>query len=206
MNLLGNNAVLSLVTDPATAAAVERSTGGNGGNGEASNLSSNPVISGHKSTRAWNSDEVLVSVKRISGYQVTQTNGVQMNSPLNNNNYRGSCIKSEMDFAHEDNMTSNLVHHQHHHQQQQHNLHLQSVDDISDLRPNSLNNILKNNIINSGSQSPGLLLSDINNNSSNDLNLNEDVLTSHGASMCNGNVSLLSVISIVVLQFGKMDN
>lgn len=89
----------------------------------------------------------------------------------------------KMDFANGD-LNANLVHHQQHNNN---NLNLHQ-DDMPDLRTNSLNNILKNNIISSGgSHSPGLMMPDINNNSSNDLNLNEDPM---GHTGCNGNVSV----------------
>lgn len=99
-----------------------------------------------------------------------------------------------MDFTNED-MNANLVHHHQQQQQQQQQLHLQhnnSVDDIPDLRTSSLNHILKNNIISSGCHSPGLLMPDINNNSSNDLNLNDDGMSPQSSSLgalSNGHVS-----------------
>lgn len=108
----------------------------------------------------------------------------------------------KMDFASHNggDMNANLVHHHHNLHLQQQQQQQQNQDDIMpDLRTNSLNNILKNNIINTGgSHSPGLLiLPDINNNnnSSNDLNLNGGDEGSGSTnpmahSGCNGNVSV----------------
>lgn len=195
MNLLGNNdnyVVLSVVTastrnKPATAtaaAAVES---------ESSNLSSTTTVISNKSTRA----KAPPIPRKGSSYQQGNGGGgggCYLVNPFSENTIHGQII-GKMDFVSED-MNANLVHHQNNlHLQQQHHHQSSSVDDISDLRPNSLNNILKNNIISSGSHSPGLLLPDINNNSSNDLNLNSsggDDGLSQSNSLTHGNVSVNS--------------
>lgn len=186
MNLLGNNADLSVVT--ATAAAVKRSVPTEASDCAASNLSSSAVISATgQSTRA----TATAIPWKGSGFPVQEINNNNIGSKrnfqrtmlaMNNSGSRSNencIIEREMAFTgNGNNMNANLVHHQHNMQQQQQQ-HMQSMDDISDLRPNSLNNILKNNIISGGNDS---LMTDINNNSSNDLNLSDDQL-------CNGNVS-----------------
>lgn len=187
MNLLGNNADLSVVT--ATAAAVKRSVPTEASDCAASNLSSSAVISATgQSTRA----TATAIPWKGSGFPVQEINNNNIGSKrnfqrtmlaMNNSGSRSNencIIEREMAFTgNGNNMNANLVHHQHNMQQQQQQQHMQSMDDISDLRPNSLNNILKNNIISGGNDS---LMTDINNNSSNDLNLSDDQL-------CNGNVS-----------------
>lgn len=185
MNLLGNNdnnAVLSVV---AAAAAVTAAAGSRANN---NNLSTGSAITSNKSTRA--------SLNYGGGVKGSGFHHLQIQSPNSVNNC-ANFQTTTMDFGNSNggggraNMNVNMVHHQQnqHHQQQQ---HLQAVDvvEISDLRPNSLNNILKNNIISSGNHSPGLLMVDINNNS-NDLNLNDpDGLNPNHNSGCNDNVSV----------------
>lgn len=189
MNLLGNNdnnVVLSVVADNDTdddaigvarvkSEAEERLFGSESGN----NLSWEHVISNNNTSNCGKSTRASNSALKGSSYLFDDFN---------------SDLERKMDFASNEDMNANLVHHQQQQQQHHHhlhNLHLQSgIDDISDLRPNSLNNILKNNIISSGSHSPGLLMPDINNNSSNDLNLNDDGLSSQSNSLTHGNVSV----------------
>lgn len=189
MNLLGNNHDNNAVLSVVAAAAVVTASAAVGSQANSNNLSTNSSPISHKSTRASN-----------CGVKGSGFNQVQIQSSSNglNNNSNNCANFQTMDFGGltRDSLGTNMVHHQqqqqnqqHHHNQSQH--HLQSVDvsEIADLRPNSLNNILKNNIISSGNHSPGLLMVDINNNS-NDLNLNDtgDGLTS-SSSGCNDNVS-----------------